>query len=181
MFWGRVYKWSTGSLVHPTEDKIPKVKCPLWTTGVADQLQTNFASDLRSILKTVFEVTSCNPMAADDSVFTSPTPSTSTSNPDPEQCAAPPSTASNSVASVRPDRGGSSSGSHRSGRAAEGSRQGAGSEGRERHRHRSNSSHRSRRSNYDGELRDNVSLRTWICMFESILHFVNHLQNHSFM
>ncbi|XP_003726280.2 lateral signaling target protein 2 isoform X2 [Strongylocentrotus purpuratus] len=117
--------------------------------GVADQLQTNFASDLRSILKTVFEVTSCNPMAADDSVFTSPTPSTSTSNPDPEQCAAPPSTASNSVASVRPDRGGSSSGSHRSGRAAEGSRQGAGSEGRERHRHRSNSSHRSRRSNYD--------------------------------
>lgn len=129
-------------------------------TGVADQLQTNFASDLRSILKTVFEVTSCNPMAADDSVFTSPTPSTSTSNPDPEQCAAPPSTASNSVASVRPDRGGSSSGSHRSGRAAEGSRQGAGSEGRERHRHRSNSSHRSRRSNYDGELRDNVSLRT---------------------
>ncbi|XP_041476909.1 lateral signaling target protein 2 homolog isoform X1 [Lytechinus variegatus] len=116
--------------------------------GVADQLQTNFASDLRSILKTVFEVSACNPLATEDSVFTSPTSSTSTANPD-EQFASPPTSASNSVVSMRPDRAGSSSGSHRSVRTAEGSRQGPGSEGRERHRHRSNSSHRSRRSNYD--------------------------------
>ena len=34
--------------------------------GVADQLQTNFASDLRSILKTVFEVTAANPMSTED-------------------------------------------------------------------------------------------------------------------
>lgn len=31
------------------------------STGVADQLQTNYASDLRGILKTVFEVCAENP------------------------------------------------------------------------------------------------------------------------
>ncbi|XP_071477842.1 lateral signaling target protein 2 homolog [Diadema antillarum] len=108
--------------------------------GVADQLQTNFASDLRSILKTVFEVTACNPLAADDNVFPAATPAH-----------ANPAATSSSLASLPHGAAGSSSGgsgsTHRNW-AGEGSRELMG-EGRERRRHRSNSSHRSRRSTID--------------------------------
>lgn len=45
----------------------PLVLMVLWChEGVADQLQTNYASDLRSILKTLFEVMATNCEQADN-------------------------------------------------------------------------------------------------------------------
>lgn len=67
---GGGYALSCG-LRHTVQEVLPSfplsLSLPLWSSpsGVADQLQTNYASDLRSILKTLFEVMATKPETDD--------------------------------------------------------------------------------------------------------------------